>query len=234
MERASHNLKCVITTYEGKHNHEVPAARNSNHINSSGADLPPTAANNAQPALTLPRNTNIPKPETQIQDLVPQFDRKPEFRNEYLRPRFPGNFSSDVRFGASSFYQMKFPPLQNPIPFTSFGLNPNRLATQQASSVASFVPDFPMSLPLNLPPSGSLSMVGFDFNSGKSVAPVQPFVSGQQLQENDTRFLRPKQEQNDDILYDACLPLADNANASSISSLSSSSIYNRIMGSFPS
>lgn len=29
MERASHDLKSVITTYEGKHNHDVPAARNS-------------------------------------------------------------------------------------------------------------------------------------------------------------------------------------------------------------
>ena len=28
VERASHDLKSVITTYEGKHNHEVPAARN--------------------------------------------------------------------------------------------------------------------------------------------------------------------------------------------------------------
>lgn len=34
MERASHDLKSVITTYEGKHNHDVPAARNSSHINS--------------------------------------------------------------------------------------------------------------------------------------------------------------------------------------------------------
>ncbi|PON64704.1 WRKY domain containing protein [Parasponia andersonii] len=230
VERASHNLKCVITTYEGKHNHEVPAARNGNHMNSSGANVPP-AANNAQPALTLPRNTNIPKPETHIQDLAPHFDRKPEF-NEYLRPSFAGNFSNDVRFGASSFYQMKFPPLQHPIPYTSFGLNPNRSATQQAASVASFVPDFPMSLPMNPTPSGSL--VGFDFNSEKSVAPVPPLLSGQQLRENDTRFLRPKQEQNDEILYDACLPRADNANAPSLSSLSSSSVYNWIMRSFPS
>ncbi|GER48089.1 WRKY DNA-binding protein [Striga asiatica] len=30
VERASHDLKSVITTYEGKHNHDVPAARNSN------------------------------------------------------------------------------------------------------------------------------------------------------------------------------------------------------------
>ncbi|VAH28550.1 unnamed protein product [Triticum turgidum subsp. durum] len=31
VERASHDPKSVITTYEGKHNHEVPAARNAIH-----------------------------------------------------------------------------------------------------------------------------------------------------------------------------------------------------------
>ena len=30
MERASHDPKAVITTYEGKHNHDVPAARSNN------------------------------------------------------------------------------------------------------------------------------------------------------------------------------------------------------------
>lgn len=34
VERASHDLKSVITTYEGKHNHDVPAARNSSHSSS--------------------------------------------------------------------------------------------------------------------------------------------------------------------------------------------------------
>ncbi|TVU09975.1 EcWRKY-10 [Eragrostis curvula] len=34
VERASHDLKSVITTYEGKHNHEVPAARNSGQAGS--------------------------------------------------------------------------------------------------------------------------------------------------------------------------------------------------------
>ncbi|KAH7674252.1 WRKY transcription factor 2 protein [Dioscorea alata] len=34
VERASHDLKSVITTYEGKHNHDVPAARGSGHSNS--------------------------------------------------------------------------------------------------------------------------------------------------------------------------------------------------------
>lgn len=31
MERASHDPKAVITTYEGKHNHDVPTAKTSSH-----------------------------------------------------------------------------------------------------------------------------------------------------------------------------------------------------------
>ncbi|KAL6142985.1 hypothetical protein ACLB2K_061260 [Fragaria x ananassa] len=223
VERASHDLKYVITTYEGKHNHEVPAARNSNHINSSSAHgLTPAA--NAQPR-ALSRNTNIPKPETQVQDLAPHFDRKPEFHDEsYL-----GNFNNDLKFGASSIYQIKFPPLQNAMPYGSYGLNASHHnVAHQAGSV---VPDFSMSLPLNLPPTGNLGLTGYDFNYGKSVCPVQPYYSGQQLQENDLRFLKPKQEQKDEHLYDACLPIIDQGTAS----LSpNSSLFYRIMGGYSS
>lgn len=31
MERAPNDPKAVITTYEGKHNHDVPASRHSSH-----------------------------------------------------------------------------------------------------------------------------------------------------------------------------------------------------------
>ncbi|KAJ6835394.1 putative WRKY transcription factor 4 [Iris pallida] len=44
VERASTDIKAVITTYEGKHNHDVPAARNSSH-NTASANV---AANNSQ------------------------------------------------------------------------------------------------------------------------------------------------------------------------------------------
>ncbi|KAF4355017.1 hypothetical protein F8388_026518 [Cannabis sativa] len=202
VERASGDLKAIITTYEGKHNHDVPAARNSNnHINSAGPNNPQPITQT--PINSHPRNTNIPKAETQIHGLTPLFDRKPEFcNNDFLRPNFPGNFStSDFRYGPSSFYQMNI-PLQNPM---TYGLNPSRPATEHVvgTSVGSFLPDFPASFPISFP------NIGFDYNSGKSVVAAT-------VHENGTRFIQPKQERNDDeIIYDA-------------NTTSSSSSYDRI------
>ncbi|XP_017253003.1 probable WRKY transcription factor 2 [Daucus carota subsp. sativus] len=48
VERASHDLKSVITTYEGKHNHDVPAARNSSHANSGVTNPVPSSAGASQ------------------------------------------------------------------------------------------------------------------------------------------------------------------------------------------
>jgi WRKY transcription factor 33 len=45
VERASHDLRAVITTYEGKHNHDVPAARGSAAALYRPAPPPPTADN---------------------------------------------------------------------------------------------------------------------------------------------------------------------------------------------
>lgn len=51
VERASHDLKSVITTYEGKHNHDVPAARNSSHTNSNASTSISTLATSAAQSL---------------------------------------------------------------------------------------------------------------------------------------------------------------------------------------
>ncbi|XP_054819012.1 WRKY transcription factor WRKY24-like isoform X2 [Prosopis cineraria] len=55
VERASHDLRAVITTYEGKHNHDVPAARGSG---SHSANRPPlnnsTNSNGAIPTAIRP------------------------------------------------------------------------------------------------------------------------------------------------------------------------------------
>lgn len=58
VERASHDLRAVITTYEGKHNHDVPAARgsgsqavnrplpdNNNNNSNAGMAIRPSAMN---------------------------------------------------------------------------------------------------------------------------------------------------------------------------------------------
>ncbi|XP_012464729.1 WRKY transcription factor SUSIBA2 [Gossypium raimondii] len=235
VERASHNLKCVLTTYDGKHNHEVPAARSSSHVNTSACNLPPTVPN-SQAALALSRNSHVLKPETPIQDIAPPFDRKPEFKIEYMRPSFLGDFSNEMKLGTASLasvYQMKFPSLQKAIPYGTFGLNPNCIATRSSGSIASTVPNFPISMPLNLPTSANLSLAGFDINNGgKPAAPIHSFLPGQQFKENAARFHGIKQELKDDNHYDPCLPIVDHASATSSSS---SSVYRQqATGNFPS
>eukprot|EP00262_Sarcandra_glabra_P012857 TRINITY_DN3402_c0_g1_i1.p1 TRINITY_DN3402_c0_g1~~TRINITY_DN3402_c0_g1_i1.p1 ORF type:complete len:740 (-),score=120.53 TRINITY_DN3402_c0_g1_i1:90-2309(-) len=65
VERASHDLKSVITTYEGKHNHDVPAARNSSHISTGSSGMAPATA----------AQTYMHKPEpSQIHDSLARYD----------------------------------------------------------------------------------------------------------------------------------------------------------------
>ncbi|KAJ4725446.1 WRKY transcription factor [Melia azedarach] len=70
VERASHDLKSVITTYEGKHNHDVPAARNSSHVNSGNSSAVTAHAAGGQ----------IHRPEpSQIHNSMARFDRPASF-----------------------------------------------------------------------------------------------------------------------------------------------------------
>ncbi|XP_057756704.1 WRKY transcription factor SUSIBA2-like [Arachis stenosperma] len=229
VERASHNTKYVITTYEGKHNHEVPTARTNNHVSSNDGGLPPSGPN-GQSALALPGSAVIPKSENH-QTLTSHFDRKPEFGSDFLRPSLVGAFSNNLKFGSSPMCQMKYPSLSSTMSYGSFGLNPDRCTAPQAGSIPSVYPDFPMPLPLNLPSSGNFSLAGLNFNCAKPMNPVQPFLSGQQVKDIDTGFLRPKQEQKDDAIYGTCLPPVDHGNSSSAAP---SSIYQQVMQNFPS
>ncbi|KAL0301008.1 UNVERIFIED_CONTAM: putative WRKY transcription factor 2 [Sesamum radiatum] len=71
VERASHDLKSVITTYEGKHNHDVPAARNSSHVNSGGPNTLP-----AQQAHGAAVSSQVHRPEpSQIHGSAARFER---------------------------------------------------------------------------------------------------------------------------------------------------------------
>ena len=89
VERASHDLKSVITTYEGKHNHEVPAARNSGHA-SSGSGSAPQSAPQA--------NLSHRRQEQAAQGTFAQFGGASPFGSFGIRGQLgaaPGNF----RFG---------------------------------------------------------------------------------------------------------------------------------------
>ncbi|CAL5189729.1 unnamed protein product [Lathyrus oleraceus] len=69
VERASHDLRAVITTYEGKHNHDVPAARGSgsNSLNRPTASNP-SNPNNAAAASVMPLHIQRPQqPAQQVQ-----------------------------------------------------------------------------------------------------------------------------------------------------------------------
>jgi WRKY transcription factor 2 len=176
VERGPRNLKHVITTYEGKHDHEVPASRNSSRGYSAGSNLSLTAGD-TQPALALARNT-----KAQVQEFAPSFYRKPVFNNDYLRSKdFPGNFSNEMNLWSSSIYSVKFPPIQNVMPYDSFGFNNHHLAGNHSGSVAPPVPDFPRSLSPCLQTAANLSLARDDCRShGKPDGQAQTFLQGQQ------------------------------------------------------
>ncbi|CAN4124541.1 unnamed protein product [Withania somnifera] len=66
VERAASDPKAVITTYEGKHNHDVPAARNSSH----------NTANNAMSQLR-PHNPVVDKPAAMRRAHFPSNEQPP-------------------------------------------------------------------------------------------------------------------------------------------------------------
>ena len=220
MERASHDLKYVILTYEGKHNHEVPAARNSSG-NSTCRNLSQTTGN-ARLVQALARNSDAPNLEALFVEFAPSFDRKPVFKNDYLRSSFPGNFSNEMNLGSSFVYPMRFPPIQNAMPCGSFGFSNHQLAANHSGSVASFVPDFPGSLSPCLQKAENLSLARVDISGdGKPVGQAHTFIQG-------PPSIRPKpEEQKGDNLYGASSSM-DSLNAAS----SSSSVYRQLLGSF--
>lgn len=59
VERASHDPKAVITTYEGKHNHDVPAAKTSGSSNRESS--PPLISDSSIPRTYIPHQYSQPE-----------------------------------------------------------------------------------------------------------------------------------------------------------------------------
>ncbi|WOL17660.1 hypothetical protein Cni_G26453 [Canna indica] len=74
IERSPTDPKAVITSYEGKHNHDIPAARNSNH-----STLPATAASNGtssnQTSVASVNNRNHSQGPVAVLQLKEEFQR---------------------------------------------------------------------------------------------------------------------------------------------------------------
>lgn len=227
VERASHDLKSVITTYEGKHNHEVPAARNSSHINSGNGNAPSAP----QPPVNLSVSTNFSKPEPQAHDLAPRFDMKPEV-NGYLKLSSIGRFAGDIKLGASSCYDLKLPPL-HPACFGSFVHN----GVSQSAAAAQVDLEFPLTFPMGLHRPANLAMAGIDYSDGRPMGAQEKAFFRQQPKESNMRFVRPKQEQKDDAVYEPQLTINNLANSTSNSHQRLSSLpppmYHQIIGGFP-
>ncbi|KAL3517995.1 hypothetical protein ACH5RR_020584 [Cinchona calisaya] len=93
VERASQDLRSVITTYEGKHNHDVPAARGSGS-NSLNRPVPGSNAPMALRPSVISHQSNYPIPISGVRPLPPVGQQAP-FTLEMLQS--PGNYG----FGSS-------------------------------------------------------------------------------------------------------------------------------------
>ncbi|CAM8925459.1 unnamed protein product [Rhodiola kirilowii] len=187
VERDAHNIKLVITTYEGKHNHEVPTTKNSGpnksvgHLSSVQSQSSPTS---------LTRSAAImPKLEMPDQFSPPYFEWNPYPSNEFLTPGSLGNFGNGVNFGASSTYALNFPMTHS---HSTFGLNTPHSDIQNLDGMTSYhAQNLAVQTPLTL---GSLNsaVTPFDFKNYRGVSQlVYPPDHG-----IDRRHIIPKQEEN--------------------------------------
>lgn len=102
VERASNDLKSVITTYEGKHNHDVPAARNSSHINSGASST-----------------ASVHRPEpSQIHNCMARFEGTASFGPSQQQQ--PGHSFGGFPFGVTR-------PMLSNLAFAGFGATESKL-----------------------------------------------------------------------------------------------------------
>ncbi|KAH7682937.1 WRKY transcription factor 2 protein [Dioscorea alata] len=190
VERASHDLKSVITTYEGKHNHEVPVTRNNSQINSCFNMQP---ASNAQNSGTLAGPANL-----SIADLraFQQTEKRSEFGCDF-KSGYTDSIIINQLAGTSFCYDMKAPTLQQ-MHWASFGLEINPMEAFHASSIPNIVQDYPVSTPTELY-RPNISLPSNELNQGSFIlSELQPFLRHRHPREGTLRYRHPKQEVNNE------------------------------------
>lgn len=91
VERASNDLRAVVTTYEGKHNHDVPAPRGSG-INNINRSMPTTITTNNVNTITTSAPSSI-YTNNSLQS---------------LRPERPSHFNPNMQQNSGGFEFSRF------------------------------------------------------------------------------------------------------------------------------
>ena len=161
MERASHDLKSVITTYEGKHNHDVPAARNSSHVNSGASGNVPAQASSAA---CVQAHVHRPEP-SQVHPGMARFERPPSLGSFSLPGRQQMGPSHGFSFG------MNQPGLAN---LAMAGLGPGQaklpgMPVHQYLTQQRQVNEMGFMLPKGEPKVEPMSEPGLNLSHGSSV-----------------------------------------------------------------
>ncbi|CAA6657279.1 unnamed protein product [Spirodela intermedia] len=92
VERASHDPKAVITTYEGKHNHDVPASRTSGHDTGAAVSANECTVLNSQPSVA----TN---------GIISTYDAMRVISDQYEQMEESDTISLDLGVGLSPRYE---------------------------------------------------------------------------------------------------------------------------------
>ncbi|KAL6586811.1 hypothetical protein OROMI_001799 [Orobanche minor] len=193
VERAADDIKSVLTTYEGKHNHDVPTSK------TGASTMPDHVANHLPPA--------VAKVRKQVRDLVvPLYmERKPILNyNDLMRSNLPGNFSGhDLGgFGApppSSLYPYSFPPFPS-IAYNPLLMNGYNNHVNSYSSSSKFYPMWPLDNYMSTLPS---PIGHFPFSNNYATLRQDQVPECQ----NPNIIMKPKEERTGDgsELYDTCM-----------------------------
>lgn len=213
VERAANDIKSVVTTYEGRHNHVVPSSKNSsNLVISDVANLPSTVNGNNLSTSMVPKTEHLPRTGSQAQDMSMYLDQKPFLNyNDFIRSNLPGSYhSSGHDYNFSSPYPLSLLSLSS-LPYSPLLMNTNHMKTFPTSNMYPLLPDY-MTMPApmshvaghsNMPPLGN------------SYPAVQPDIRGKDVyKDRQPKIMKQEQEQrNGGGLYDtSCLSMPNHGN----------------------
>ncbi|KAG2402169.1 hypothetical protein LR48_Vigan747s002200 [Vigna angularis] len=158
VERDSRNRKNVITTYEGKHNHEQPSPKNPNEKHYAEEDDEDeeddteevaTAASNDLWNFRLSESMNFLNTPQPAQHRLHTLEL---FRNGSVWPF--GSFNMNITSSSytTQMHYSSFLNSTNTMPYRFYGLDLNRFAAPQT--------EFPMPPPFNIPSSSQVFSIG--------------------------------------------------------------------------